>query len=203
MRHTTTTSRACFLLLLLAVTLLAQPYPIRGTMTNQDVVTLAKAGFEEDLLIEIVHSSQKRFDTSVEGLAGLAQQGISQRLIKAMMTAAEPVATAAPVAGAATVHSSSSNLSPELREYIVAVSPINMAVSGNVPYYESRSSFWGLRRKEIEVGGAHRPGARIGVQTPASYFFAQYPRYSLPVSGPHLVQQPQLSPVLSHYVLPR
>src|SRR5271168_2863261 len=65
----------------------------REVLTNRAIVTLAAAGFNEDFLVELILNSKTRFDTSVDGLAGLAKQGVNQRIIRVML--------ASPAAGSA------------------------------------------------------------------------------------------------------
>jgi hypothetical protein len=66
-------------------------------LTNDSIVTLAKAGFDEVFLLQLIRSSRTNFDTSVQGLVALKQAGVSQELIRlmAMPQASPPVAPAA------------------------------------------------------------------------------------------------------------
>lgn len=70
------------------------PVP-RNVLTNQGVITLAKAGFDEEFVLDAIASSRTRFDTSVDGLADLVKQGLSERIIRMMMAPA-PASAAAP-----------------------------------------------------------------------------------------------------------
>src|SRR5579863_5681911 len=73
----------------------------RNVLTNRDIVTLAKAGFDEEFLIKIIQSSHKQFDTAPDALAALAEQGITQRIVEVMMSpepAIPPPMVAAPPA---------------------------------------------------------------------------------------------------------
>ena len=75
-------------------------------LTNENVVTLAKAGFDELFILQLIHTSRTNFDTSVQGLVVLKQAGVSEDLIRMMAmpqasppavpTAATPPAKAAP-----------------------------------------------------------------------------------------------------------
>src|SRR5215471_16447363 len=56
----------------------------RHVLTNESIVTLAKAGFDELFIIERIHTSRTHFDTSVEGMVALKQAGVSEDLIRAM-----------------------------------------------------------------------------------------------------------------------
>src|SRR5580692_8359962 len=75
-------------------------------LTNENIVTLAKAGFDELFLLQLIHSSRTNFDTSVQGLVVLKQAGVSEELIRLMAmpqtttpaapAAADPVSKPAP-----------------------------------------------------------------------------------------------------------
>lgn len=56
----------------------------RHLLTNDSVIMLAKAGFDELFIIERIHTSRTRFDTSVEGLIALKQAGVTEDLIRVM-----------------------------------------------------------------------------------------------------------------------
>ena len=53
-------------------------------LTNESVVTLAKAGFDEMFILQLIHSSRTNFDISVEGLVVLKKAGVSEDLIRGM-----------------------------------------------------------------------------------------------------------------------
>ncbi|MEZ5399109.1 MAG: hypothetical protein R2729_05525 [Bryobacteraceae bacterium] len=54
-------------------------------LTNEGLVLLARAGYNERFLAELVRIKPTDFDTSVEGLVYLAKQGISERLVRAIV----------------------------------------------------------------------------------------------------------------------
>src|SRR5579863_3845650 len=66
----------------------AQQYTVtqlkQQPLTNESVVTLAKAGFDELFIMQLIRSSRTNFDTSVAGLVVLKQAGVSEDLIRAM-----------------------------------------------------------------------------------------------------------------------
>jgi len=72
-------------------------------LTNESVVTLAKAGFDELFILQLIHSSRTNFDTSVQGLVVLKQAGVSEDLIRlmAMPQSSPPAAPAATAAAPA------------------------------------------------------------------------------------------------------
>src|SRR5215471_21860945 len=56
----------------------------RHVLTNESIVTLAKAGFDELFIIERIRTSRTHFDTSVEGLVALKQAGLTEDVIRAI-----------------------------------------------------------------------------------------------------------------------
>ncbi|MBC7925231.1 MAG: hypothetical protein H7039_06195 [Bryobacteraceae bacterium] len=64
---------------------LSQPVPARGVLTNRDVITLAKAGFDDRFIADVIEGSRRRFDLSADALANLAEHGIDHGLIQFMM----------------------------------------------------------------------------------------------------------------------
>jgi hypothetical protein len=58
----------------------------RHILTNEGVITLAKAGFDELFIVERIKTSRVRFDTTIAGLVALKEAGISEDLIRAMAT---------------------------------------------------------------------------------------------------------------------
>lgn len=205
-----------FLMLVGAGILSAQSLPLRGVLTNKDVVTLAKAGLDEDFVIEVIGSSHQRFDTTADGIAGLVDQGISQEVIEVMIAISAPrrVITGMPVAAGAATYPASPNplqktefvarSTPAAVVYTPHISPVAAAVAGNVPYYEWKSLFFGLWRKKVGVGGVSRPNETIGVQ-PALYYRSLYPRprYYLPVRAFPALPAPGVVPVPAHYTFTR
>ena len=58
-------------------------------LTNDDVVRLAKAGLDATIIISKIESSETAFDTSTDALVKLADSGVANEVISAMMVAAE------------------------------------------------------------------------------------------------------------------
>ncbi len=54
----------------------------RHVLTNEGVITLAKAGFDELFIVERIRTSRAKFDTSIEGLVALKQAGLSEDVIR-------------------------------------------------------------------------------------------------------------------------
>ena len=61
----------------------------RQTLTNEGIVELAKAGFSEAFILDLVLYKRTKFDISVDGLTYLAKKGVSERLIRAIVANAE------------------------------------------------------------------------------------------------------------------
>ena len=66
--------------------------PTRDILTNSTIVKLAAAGCNEDFLSELILNSRTEFDTSANGLASLAKQGINERIIRVMVSVSTGVA---------------------------------------------------------------------------------------------------------------
>jgi hypothetical protein len=57
------------------------------TMTNEEVISLAKAGLNETLIINKIKTSKSSFDLSTDNLIKLKQAGISDNVVTAMLEA--------------------------------------------------------------------------------------------------------------------
>jgi hypothetical protein len=66
-------------------------------LNNESVVILAKAGFDEQFILQLIRSSRTNFDTSVEGMVAMKKAGVSEDLIR-MMAMPQTVPPAAPAA---------------------------------------------------------------------------------------------------------
>ena len=67
-------------------------------LTNDSVVGMVKAGLAEGVILEKIRASQRKFDTSTDGLIKLKAAGVPDKVIQAMITGGGP-ATAAPAVG--------------------------------------------------------------------------------------------------------
>jgi len=69
-----------------APAMFAQDYSIttisRHVLTNDGIIALAKAGFDEWFIIERIRTTRTHFDVSVPGLVSLKQAGLSEDLIR-------------------------------------------------------------------------------------------------------------------------
>ncbi len=57
------------------------------TMTNDEVISLTKAGLAASIIVGKINSSATNFDTSTDGLIALSKAGVSQEVIAAMISA--------------------------------------------------------------------------------------------------------------------
>lgn len=58
-------------------------------LTNADVVAMVKAGLPQDTIISAIGSQPSNFDISAIGLLGLKKQGVSNKIIDAVLAAAK------------------------------------------------------------------------------------------------------------------
>jgi hypothetical protein len=146
----------------------AQTIPLtQNQLTNRDIVTLAKAGFNEDFILDFIGMSRTRFDTSVSGLADLAKEGLSERLIRAMLTPPTPASAASPAAPTAAVIATAPEEVGRVR--VPKQSESQIAISNQAPYYHSSSFFWGLWKKKMGVGPGLRSESAAAAQLNAVY----------------------------------
>ena len=138
----------------LAVTAITQSkVHAQELLTNKSVVTLAEAGFNEDFIIDLIATGKTQFDTTVSGLAALAKQGISERLVRVMLNPTTPKtsnAQSVEAVPAATATDSKAKPTPLLLEpQRTALSVIN-----HTPYYSRSTLLWGLWKRTLTVGVA-------------------------------------------------
>jgi hypothetical protein len=95
---------ALILTVALAVLLLG---PIAGArssaqevLTNDSVISMVKAGLPESVIVTKISTSQRKFDTSTDGLIKLKAAKVPDKVIEAMITGGAPAAPAAASAAA-------------------------------------------------------------------------------------------------------
>ncbi len=102
--------RIAYLFLLSFSPLFGQDYTLkalsRHALTNESIVTLALAGFDESFIVERIQTSRTSFSTNVDDLVALKKAGISEDLIRAMLApgAAPPDQPARPAPSSIPVH---------------------------------------------------------------------------------------------------
>lgn len=83
----------------LAAVLLGPLAGVRSTaqevLTNDSVIGMVKAGLAEGVVIQKIRASQRKFDTSTDGLIKLKRAGVSDKVIEAMITGDGPAPAAA------------------------------------------------------------------------------------------------------------
>jgi hypothetical protein len=67
-------------------------------LSNEGIVALSEAGYDQSFIVDLIRQKQTRFDTSVEGLAFLADHGIPENIVR-FMIANENKPAALPLAG--------------------------------------------------------------------------------------------------------
>src|SRR5215510_4731616 len=98
--------RSLVLVVALAASLLAAPSTAlfaQETLSNQSVVEMVKAGLSERVIIAKIRTSPTSFDTSTDALIALKKNGVSEKVIEAMMSltaAAAPAPSPSAPAGA-------------------------------------------------------------------------------------------------------
>jgi hypothetical protein len=73
----------------------AEPPPVarkrvdKNLLTNEGLVKLADAGYDEVFLIQLIRRRPSKFDTTVEGLSYLMQAGLTQQLVRTVLAVEE------------------------------------------------------------------------------------------------------------------
>jgi hypothetical protein len=114
----------------------------RNVLTNQGVVLLARAGYSEAFLIDLIHHKQTQFDVTAEGLAWLARQGLSERVVRAMVANENKEEQTAVVPALFTVTPPAS--SPPVPRQTVQT-PVNVAVPVSMPTPGPSLASWYVR----------------------------------------------------------
>jgi len=63
----------------------AQPSTTGKLLTNSDIISLAKAGLSDEVIISMIQRSQQNFDLTPEALIALKKSGVSNKVIEAMV----------------------------------------------------------------------------------------------------------------------
>lgn len=61
----------------------------KNLLTNEGLVKLAEAGYDETFLMELIRRRPSKFDTTVEGLSYLMQAGLTQQLVRTVLAVDE------------------------------------------------------------------------------------------------------------------
>lgn len=153
---------------------------MQNTLTNHDIVVLAQAGFNESFIADFIAMSRTQFDTSVTGLAEMAKEGLTERLIRVMLAAAAtPPGSTAARATESTALVPAAMIEPPVEVSGPSRAPKRsesaMAIASQAPYYRTSSFFWGFWKKKTGVGVGARAEQPIGVQLGTAYGQVQSP----------------------------
>jgi hypothetical protein len=144
---------------------------LQNTLTNHDVVVLAQAGFNENFIADFISMSRTQFDTSVTGLAEMAKEGLTERLIRVVLAASatpQPGSAHAVGAAATTAFAPAAMIGPPMEVSNRRRAP-KLSESAGAPYYRTSTFFWGLWKKKIGVGAGLRAEQPVGAQLGAAY----------------------------------
>jgi len=100
------------LLFVLSATLLALGQT-KKPLTNDDVVQMVKAGFDEATIVKAIQANETNFDASVDALVALRTAGASKPIIDAMLEAEARKKDTAPSANDPNAQPAMSNSPPE------------------------------------------------------------------------------------------
>src|SRR5579872_749238 len=73
------------------------------SLSNDDVIQMVKAGFDEQTVIKAIQADMPKFDTSVQGLVALKNAGVPKTVIDAMLDAEARSNSPGPVAQQSTL----------------------------------------------------------------------------------------------------
>jgi hypothetical protein len=80
--------RKTLIFLLLAGLCLSSAFAqVKKPLTNEDVVQMVKAGFEEAMIVKAIQANDSAFDVSLPGLLALKSASVSQVILDAMLAA--------------------------------------------------------------------------------------------------------------------
>jgi hypothetical protein len=93
--------RRVFLSTILATCIFAISLPTvaqgKKPITNADIVAMVKAGLPENTIVVAIQQSPTNFDTSPQALIELKNQGVSPKIIEAMLRAGAPATQVQPI----------------------------------------------------------------------------------------------------------
>jgi hypothetical protein len=170
--------------------------PEQKTLTNHDVVVLAKAGFTEEFIIDTILAGKSHFDVSPGGLAELAKEGLNEHVVRVMAGVEAPEGAArvaaqpgAPMASPAAYPEEMAIAAPEPRTHVQVVKPTRagLAIAAQTPYYESTSFMFGLYQKRVAVGVVPRTdqiiSPQLGPGSNSSRMMANFPTLVSPAGS--------------------
>lgn len=96
---------------------------------------LARAGYSEGFIIDMIYHKETQFDVSTDGLVWLAKQGLSERIIRTMVTNERKEEMTAIVPSSITVTPTPSSGKNEQR-------PASAAIGVSLPTPAASNSSW-------------------------------------------------------------
>ncbi|MBL8177920.1 MAG: hypothetical protein JNK48_24800 [Bryobacterales bacterium] len=121
----------------------------RNVLTNQGVALLARSGYSEGFIIDMIFHKETQFDVSAEGLAWLAKQGLTERIVRAMVANERKEQSTAVVPASVVVGQPQAALTPVIAQsQTVATAggkPVNVEVEVTMPSPGPSNASWHMR----------------------------------------------------------
>ena len=120
----------------------------RNVLTNQGVALLARSGYSEGFIIDMIFHKETQFDVSAEGLAWLAKQGLTERIVRAMVANERKEQSTAIVPASVVVGTPPvANAAPVVAQSVATVNgkPVNIEVEVTMPTPGPSNSSWYVR----------------------------------------------------------
>ena len=116
----------------------------RSVLTNQGVAMLAQAGYSEGFIIDMINHKQTQFDVSAAGLVFLAKEGLSERIVRAMIANEKKEETTAIVPASILVCPLTSPVSVRRQK------PANVAIGVSLPTPAASNSSWYVKSRDAD-----------------------------------------------------
>ncbi|MBL8217946.1 MAG: hypothetical protein JNL62_01885 [Bryobacterales bacterium] len=121
----------------------------RNVLTNQGVALLARSGYSEGFIIDMIFHKETQFDVSAEGLAWLAKQGLTERVVRAMVANERKEQSTAIVPAAVVVGQPAPVMAPSISQTQTVLAaggkPVNVEVEVTMPTPGPSNSSWYMR----------------------------------------------------------
>jgi len=120
----------------------------RNVLTNQGVALLARSGYSEGFIIDMIFHKETQFDVSAEGLAWLAKQGLTERIVRAMV-ANERKEQSTAIVPASVVVGQPAQMTPSVSQTQTVLTaggkPVNVEVEVTMPTPGPSNTSWYTR----------------------------------------------------------
>ena len=121
----------------------------RNVLTNQGVALLARSGYSEGFIIDMIFHKETQFDVSAEGLAWLAKQGLTERVVRAMVANERKEQSTAIVPASVVVGQPAPVTPPSVSQTQTVLTaggkPVNVEVEVTMPTPGPSNSSWYMR----------------------------------------------------------